>query len=282
MMLIKMSGVVKICEQAGNHTYLLPVRVKQSRKRERHHLISGQSRWALQVVSKRNPLLKYHLRTPAVRSDASGAHCTLCGVQGRLALGTTDGRTPPKLGVGGALFVWGGTSVLEMVGPARRVCLVASGIDLINVLVSELRELSLPLNSVMSLVFSSWETVWHIHPHPLILSKRRGHLGQHAVTGTFTGYRAFNGCCSHSCYRMEVECAASLSNGSTWPEYEGYTLWSPVCIPFPCWEISFPSAQSRWWSTLMGLKDSKAIQITFLSDPLRHKLFCRIWYSLRG
>lgn len=132
-----------------------------------------------------------------------------------------------------------------MVGPARRVCLVASGIDLINVLVSELRELSLPLNSVMSLVFSSRETVRRMHPHPLILSKRRGHLGQHAVTGTLTGYRAFNGYCSHSCYRMEVERAASQSNGSTWPEYEGDTLRSPVCIPLPCWETSFPSAQSR-------------------------------------
>lgn len=42
-----------------------------------------------------------------------------------------------------------------MVGPGHRDWLAASGIDLTNVLVSNLRELSLPLNLVMSLVFSS-------------------------------------------------------------------------------------------------------------------------------
>lgn len=42
-----------------------------------------------------------------------------------------------------------------MVGPGHRDCLVASGIDLMNVLVLDLRELSLPLKLVMSLVFSS-------------------------------------------------------------------------------------------------------------------------------
>lgn len=42
-----------------------------------------------------------------------------------------------------------------MVGPGYRDWLAASGIGLMNVLVSDLRELSLPLNLVLSLVFSS-------------------------------------------------------------------------------------------------------------------------------
>lgn len=40
-----------------------------------------------------------------------------------------------------------------MVGPGQRDCLVASDIDVINVFVSDLGELSLPLNSVMSPFF---------------------------------------------------------------------------------------------------------------------------------
>ena len=52
----------------------------------------------------------------------------------------------------GALFIWGGRSIPELVKPGPRDRLLASGNDLINVLVSDLRELLLPLNSVVNLV----------------------------------------------------------------------------------------------------------------------------------
>lgn len=64
----------------------------------------------------------------------------------------SDGKTPSRLGVEGALFVWGGRSIAELVKPGPRDHLLASGHDLINALVSDLRELLLPLNSVMNLV----------------------------------------------------------------------------------------------------------------------------------
>ena len=52
----------------------------------------------------------------------------------------------------GAFFIWGGRSIPELVEPGPRDRLLASGNDLINVLVSDLRELLLPLNSVVNLV----------------------------------------------------------------------------------------------------------------------------------
>lgn len=79
-----------------------------------------------------------------------------------------------------ALFIWGGRSIPELVEPGPRDRLLASGNDLINVLVSDLRELLLPLNSVILFLgvhMTHTSTPTHlVHPSCLSCCLQYAHL----------------------------------------------------------------------------------------------------------
>lgn len=140
---------------------------------------------------------------------------SVCGVQGHLALGTTSSLmgkpTPPRaLELEVPFFIWEGKSSLGMVGPGHRDSLVALGIYLKNV-GSDLKELPLPLNSVMSLVLvprKLLDLIIHTHS-PWI---RGGPLlVQQVVTAfSFNTGLLIQGCLLRAAHPLITVCAASL------------------------------------------------------------------------
>lgn len=153
----------------------------------------------------------------------------------------------------GAFFIWGGRSIPELVEPGPRDRLLASGNDLINVLVSDLREFLLPLNSVVNLV-SRGPQGTHIHTR----SSCSPFLSIMPVCSLDT-----RAACSWSCLPT-LHCVSGFSE-----EWHGVARVSERVLCTRVHSVSlFTNCISNRHNQVCGLpyglRDSKTIQISFL------------------